>query len=187
MPFVEENPAVADSVASSQSEDGISYQEMCQLSVENADKFQRGRRPTSSAVRGEVTLRRTLHKSVDGLIQSLSGLMLAQAWSVERLSCRLKVEIELEDEESEGEEDDGQGIVCCKAVERYDDGIIIKTISPEGQVEQCSVLPRRCCYRPGGRRRAPAEHEHENKSLAEDDRGRQSIDGEYEGAFPGEE
>jgi hypothetical protein len=154
MPFVEENPAVADGVADSQSEDEMSYEEMCEESRENAEKFRRGREPTTSVVRGEVALRVLPHPvkevRVDDLVQSLFRLVLRQPFSVDGPTCRLGLEVRLESVEDEGEEADGTG--CCKVTETYEDGIIIKTISPEGQVERCSVLPVGCSYRQAGRR-----------------------------------
>jgi hypothetical protein len=148
MPFAEENPAVADSVADSQSEDDMSYEEMCEESLENAEKFRRGRQAVCSTVRGEVALGRA-DEDVQGVVQSLFGLVLRQPLSVRGQTFRLSVTVKLESAD-EGSSD-VYGEVRCRATEGYDDGVIFKTILPEGRVERCSVITAGCSYRQGGR------------------------------------
>jgi hypothetical protein len=144
MPFVQDSSCVDGDVDfADQVEDDVSYEEACEESLENAEKFRRGRRPWSSVVRGEVTLRLpptspTSVNVLEELVQSVFRLVLRQPLTVDGQTCRLIVEVGLESVEDERQEADGT--VCCKAVEGYDDGIIVKTILPEGQVERCSVV-----------------------------------------------
>jgi hypothetical protein len=135
MPIVQDGSCLEEDV-----EDDVSYEEACEESLENAEKFRRGRQPWSSVVRGEVTLRLppTSVNVLEDMVQSLFRLVLRQPLSVDGQTCRLIVEVGLESVEDERQEADGT--VCCKAVEGYDDGIIVKTILPEGQVEKCSVV-----------------------------------------------
>jgi hypothetical protein len=157
MPFVEDNPAVAAGVADSQSEDEMSYEEMCEESLDNAEMFRRGRRPPLTVVRGEVALRVPATATdregrVNDLVQSLFRRVLGQPLWVNGPTCRLSLEVRLQSVEDEGDEPvQVDGAVCCKATEVYDDGIIIKTVLPEGQVERCSVIPEGCSYRQAGR------------------------------------
>lgn len=145
------SPLEGDLGLADQEEDDLSYEDACQESLEVAEKFRRGRRPSSTFVRGEVALRLspTSVNVLEDLVQSLFRRVLRQPLDVVGQTCRLTLEVGLESVEHEGEEADGAA--CCKATEEYDDGIIIKTILPEGQVERCSVIPDGCSYRQGGR------------------------------------
>jgi hypothetical protein len=147
MPFVEENPAVADSQGED-SEDDMSYEEMCEESLENAEKFRRGRRAACSTVRAEVALGPADEAVDEAAVQSLLGLVLAQPLSARGQTFRLSVTVKLESAD-EGSSD-VYGEVRCKATEGYDDGVIFKTILPEGRVERCSVILAGCSYRQGG-------------------------------------
>jgi hypothetical protein len=156
MPSVQERPCFEGDVGLvDHVEDSLSYQEACEASLEHAEKFRRGRRPWKSAAEGEVTLSipsddldLNNKECVDDRVQSLFRLVLRRPHYVDGQVCRLTVKVELECVENEGEEVDDT--VCCTATEGYDDGIIVKTVLPEGQVERCSVIPVGCSYRQGG-------------------------------------
>jgi hypothetical protein len=102
-------------------------------SLEMAEKFRRGREPATSVVEGWSTI--GVPNCPTDLVKCLFALVVGHAGPVEGPACRVHLKLSLHSVE----EEEGASGPRCQATEFYDDGIIIKSISSEGEVERCSV------------------------------------------------
>jgi hypothetical protein len=97
-------------------------------------EFRREREPLTSVVEGCWTV--GVPNCPTDLVECLFAQVVRHAGPVEGPACRVSLTLSLHSVEHEEGKDERR---CCQATEFYDDGMVIKSISEEGEVERCSV------------------------------------------------
>jgi hypothetical protein len=102
------------------------------LWVASYEEFHRGREPTTSVVEAWSTV--GVPNCPTDLVKFLFAQVVGHSRHVEGPACRVYLKLSIHSVE-EGEDSGPR----CQATEVYDDGMVIMSISEEGEVETCSL------------------------------------------------